>query len=48
MFVACLMFVGLVGMALVYLRNRLEKLEASLKERERKLMELEGVNDVKF
>ena len=48
MFIACLLFVGLVGTAFVYLKNRLEKLEASLKEQERKLMELEGVNDEKF
>ncbi len=48
MFVACLLFVGLVGTAFVYLRNRLEKLEASLKEQERKLMELESLNDEKF
>ncbi len=48
MFIACLLFVGLVGTAFVYLKNRLEKLEASLKKQERKLMELEGVNDDKF
>ncbi len=48
MFVVCMLFVGLVGTAFVYLKNRLEKLEASLKEQERKLMELEGVNDDKF
>lgn len=43
-FVACVLFVGLVGTSFVYLRNRLEKLEESLKEQERKLMELEGVH----
>ncbi|MHB8205147.1 MAG: hypothetical protein ACYDHG_15770 [Desulfomonilaceae bacterium] len=48
MFIACLLFVGLVGTAFVYLKNRLEKLEASLKEQERKLMELEGMIDDKF
>jgi len=45
MFVACLLFVGLVGMAFVHLKNRLGQLEESLKEQERRLMELEGVND---
>jgi len=43
--VVCLLFVGLVGTFSVYLRNRLGKLEESLKEQERRLMELEGVND---
>ncbi len=47
-FVACLLFVGLVGMSFVYLRNRLGRLEESLKEQERRLMELEGVNNEKF
>ncbi len=47
-FVVCLLFVGLVGSALVYFRNRLRQLEESLKEQERRLMELEGVNDEKF
>lgn len=45
MFVACLLFVGLVGVAFVHLKNRLGQLEESLKEQERRLMELEGVND---
>jgi hypothetical protein len=48
MFVVCLLFVGLVGTAFVYLKNRLGQLEESLKEQERRLMELEGVNDEKF
>lgn len=43
-FVVCLLFVGLVGSALVYFRNRLRQLEESLKEQERRLMELEGVS----
>ena len=47
-FVACLLFVGLVGMSFVHFRNRMEKLEESLKEQERRLMELEGMNDEKF
>ncbi len=47
-FVACLLFVGLVGTSFVYLRNRLGELEESLKEQERRLMELEGVNDEEF
>ncbi len=48
MFVVCLLFVGLVGTAFVYFRNRLGQLESSLKEQERRLMELEGVNEEKF
>ncbi len=47
-FVACLLFVGLVGTSFVYLRSRLGKLEESLKEQERRLMELEGANDEEF
>jgi len=47
-FVVCLLFVGLVGTAFVHLKNRLETLEASLKEQERRLMELGGVNDEKL
>jgi hypothetical protein len=47
-FVACLLFVGVVGTAFVHLRNRLGKLEESLKEQESRLMKLEGVNDEKF
>ncbi len=45
LFVACLLFVGLVGTAFLYLKDRLEKLGESLKEQERELNELEGVND---
>ncbi len=48
LFVACLLFVGVVGTSFVYLRNRLLKLEESLKEQERRLMELEGVTDEEF
>lgn len=47
-FVACLLFVGLVGTSFVYLRNRVARLEESLKEQERRLMELEGVNKEEF
>ncbi|MBI5249080.1 MAG: DUF2007 domain-containing protein [Desulfomonile tiedjei] len=47
-FVACLLFVGLVGTFFVYLRNRLGRLEGLLKEQERRLMELEGVRDEEF
>ena len=46
-FVACLLFVGLVGTAFVHLRKRMEKLEELLKEQERRLMELETLNDKK-
>ena len=45
MFVACLLFVGLVGTAFIHLKNRLEQLEKSVKDQERRLMELEDVND---
>lgn len=41
-FVACLLFVGLVGTSFVYLRNRLRMLEDLLKEQEQRLTELEG------
>lgn len=47
-FVACLLFVGLVGTSFFYLRTQLIKLEASLKEQERRLMELEGLNEPDF
>jgi hypothetical protein len=47
-FVVCLLFLGLVGTAFIYFRNRLGQLEESLKEQERRLMELEGVIDEKF
>jgi hypothetical protein len=40
-FVTCLLFVGLVGTAFTHLRNRLRKLEETLKEQERRLRELE-------
>jgi hypothetical protein len=48
MFVVCMLFVGLVGTAFVYLKNRLGQLEESLKQQERRLMELEGMTDDKF
>jgi hypothetical protein len=47
-FVVCLLFLGLVGTAFIYFRNRLGQLEELLKEQERRLMELEGVSDEKF
>lgn len=47
-FVACLLFVGLVGASFLYLRQRLDKLEMSLKEQERRLMEREGVDREEF
>jgi hypothetical protein len=39
-FVVCLLFVGIVGTAFVHLRRRIDKLEESLKEQERRLMDL--------
>lgn len=48
MFVVCMLFVGLVGTAFIYLRKRLGQLEESLKQQERRLMELEGMRDDKF
>ncbi|AFM26177.1 hypothetical protein [Desulfomonile tiedjei] len=47
-FVACLLFVGLVGTAFGYFKNRIEKLEESLKEQERKLMEMGALNNGEF
>jgi hypothetical protein len=44
-FLACALFVGLVGTVFVHLRNRMRDLEESLKEQERRLMELERAND---
>jgi hypothetical protein len=46
-FIVCLLFVGLVGTAFIHLRNRMRELEQSLKEQERRLMELERVNNKK-
>ena len=40
-FVVCILFVGLVGTAFIHLKNRLGRLEESLKEQECRLMELE-------
>jgi hypothetical protein len=45
MFVVCLLFVGLVGTAVIHLKNRLDLLEKSLKEQEFRLMEPADVND---
>jgi hypothetical protein len=47
-FVACLSFVSLVGTFFVFLRNRIEKLEVSVKEQEQRLRELEGSEDDEF
>jgi hypothetical protein len=47
-FVACLLFVALVGGCFINLRNRLKKLTKSLKEQERRLAELEGERDEEF
>jgi hypothetical protein len=41
-FIACLLFVVLVGASVVHLKNKLEVLEESLKEQEGRLAELEG------
>jgi len=46
-FLACALFVGLVGTVFVHLRNRMRDLEESLKEQERRLMELERVNGMR-
>ncbi len=43
-FLACLLLVGLVGTVFVHLRNRMGKLEESLKKQEQRLMELEHLN----
>ena len=48
MFVVCLLFVGLVGTAFIHFKNRIEQLEKSLKEQERRLMELSDFNDERF
>jgi hypothetical protein len=45
MFVVCLLFVGLVGTAVIHLKSRLELLEKSLKEQERRIMERADIND---
>ncbi len=41
-FVACLLFVGFVGTAFLYLRNELGKLQESIKAQEKKLMQMEA------
>ncbi|MGC8657773.1 MAG: hypothetical protein ACP5U1_01740 [Desulfomonilaceae bacterium] len=43
-FVVCILFVGLVGTAFIHLKNRLDQLEKSLKEQDRRLMDLESIN----
>lgn len=47
-FVACFLFVGLVGTAFGYFKNRIEKLEESLKDQEQKLMKMEATNNEEF
>lgn len=41
-FVACLLFVGMVGSAFFGFRKRYEKIEKSVQEQEEKLVELTG------
>jgi hypothetical protein len=47
-FVVCVLFVGIVGTASVYLRKRIARLEESLHEQERRLKELDGLSDPYF
>lgn len=47
-FVACLLFVALVGTGFIYLRNQLGKLEESLKEQERRIAEFERQRNRKY
>jgi hypothetical protein len=44
-FVVCLLFVGFVGTAFVYFRNRLSQLEESLKDQERRLTKLDRIKE---
>jgi hypothetical protein len=46
-FVSCLLFVGFVGAFFVHLKNRIERLEESVKEMEQRLSE-PTVNDDEF
>lgn len=43
--VACMLFVGLVGGAFIWVRRRLAELEESVSEQERKLAELSSQKD---
>ncbi len=43
-FLACALVIGLVAAVFIHLRNRMRHLEESLKEQERRLMELERIN----
>ncbi|HMK35137.1 MAG TPA: hypothetical protein VK463_08735 [Desulfomonilaceae bacterium] len=48
-FVACVLFVGLVGGSFLYIKKRMELLEQSLKEQEQKLLEREsGVDESEY
>ena len=47
-FVVCLLFVGFVGTAFVYFRNRLSQLEESLKDQERRLTKLDRLKEGKL
>jgi hypothetical protein len=44
-FVACLLFVVLVGTSVFHLKNRMDTLEESIKEQEKRLAELEGADE---
>jgi len=44
-FVVCVLFVGIVGTASVYLNRRMTKLEETLKEQERRLREFGELSD---
>jgi len=47
-FVVCVLFVGIVGTASVYLNRRITKLEKTLKEQESRLKDLGGLSDPNF
>jgi nitrate reductase NapE component len=44
-FVVCLLFVALVGTAVIHVKNKLDILEESLKEQEKRLAEVEGTDE---
>jgi len=47
-FVVCVLFIGIVGSASVYLNRRITKLEETLKDQERTLKDLGGHSDPHF
>jgi len=47
-FVVCVLFIGIVGSASVYLNRRITKLEETLKDQERRLNDLGGHSDPNF